>query len=589
MGVPVADQRAQASRPPRAMAWVLILSSAGAVAGVGLFATAVLFSSVGAWPTPPAAFWPRLLVACGLTVVSLSLRSVRWMFLLRRTDTRIPIRDAYIGYLSGLTLLVTPLLLGEIAIRAWILRARGRVPILTTAVVNVWERVLDFAALAIIAALATFAAGSRDPWIAFVLGGSALLFLPVFRRLLLMTIVTVAVWGTRTVSPGEKPDFGRLATSASWLTALAASILVWALPGLGLWVLASGWGSDFGVLAAERAYARSATLGAAQLAPAGVLIAGPDMLAALARHGVPDALAVLTVFGIRLATAGVSIALGVVFLVIHAWTSRPDRFAHFDDIADAYDVQIPEARRRALLERKTALMRGIIEAKGSGRKGLDVGCGQGAYVGRMRELGFDVAGIDSSAGQIRKAAGNLAAPDLVQLGSVLDIPAADESFDFVYAINVLHHLGSLDDQRRAFGELARVLKPGGLLFVHEINTRNVLFRFYMGYVFPSLNCIDEGVERWLLPHRLAQYTDLPVVDVEYFTFFPDFMPQAVAGALSPVERLLESSPLRVYSAHYMATLRKEGRNGGTGGNGRTGGGGAPAPVQKKKGSAVLHD
>jgi SAM-dependent methyltransferase len=144
----------------------------------------------------------------------------------------------------------------------------------------------------------------------------------------------------------------------------------------------------------------------------------------------------------------------------------------------------------------------------------------------------------------------------VKVGSVLDIPGPDAAFDFLYVINVLHHLNSAEEQRRAFKELLRVLKPGGLLFVHEINTRNILFRFYMGYVFPSLNCIDEGVERWLLAHRLHTYTEAAVVDVRYFTFLPDFVPAAIVRLLSPVERLLERSAARVYSAHYMAVLRK---------------------------------
>jgi SAM-dependent methyltransferase len=144
----------------------------------------------------------------------------------------------------------------------------------------------------------------------------------------------------------------------------------------------------------------------------------------------------------------------------------------------------------------------------------------------------------------------------VAVGSVLDIPEPDASCDFVYTINVLHHLASVEEQRRAFKELLRVLRPGGLLFVHEINTRNILFRFYMGYVFPSLNCIDEGVERWLLPTRMAMYTDAPLVDIRYFTFFPDFLPQPVVRLLSPIERALEASSLNVYSAHYMAVLRK---------------------------------
>ena len=61
--------------------------------------------------------------ACVLTVASLSLRSLRWIFLLRRAETRIPIRDAYIGYFAGLSLLFAPLLLGEIAVRACVHRA----------------------------------------------------------------------------------------------------------------------------------------------------------------------------------------------------------------------------------------------------------------------------------------------------------------------------------------------------------------------------------------------------------------------------------------------------------------------------------
>jgi hypothetical protein len=126
------------------MAWVLLLASAAAVFLTGLAATVTILGSVGG---PPAAigagFWIRFLAACGLTVVSLGLRSLRWIFLLRRSETRIPIRDAYIGYFAGLGLLFAPFLLGEIAVRAAVLRARGGVPIATTMVVNLWERFLD--------------------------------------------------------------------------------------------------------------------------------------------------------------------------------------------------------------------------------------------------------------------------------------------------------------------------------------------------------------------------------------------------------------------------------------------------------------
>ena len=67
-------------------------------------------------------------------------------------------------------------------------------------------------------------------------------------------------------------------------------------------------------------------------------------------------------------------------LLVHLRTASSGRSApsaqHFDAIADAYDVQIPEARRHALLAKKTDLMREIIAARRTGTRGLDVGCGQ---------------------------------------------------------------------------------------------------------------------------------------------------------------------------------------------------------------------
>src|SRR5687767_2400762 len=103
------EPTARAPKPPRAMAWVLILASAAAVLAVGLLTTLLLLGNAGGVPAAPARYWPRFLGACALTVASLGLRSLRWIFMLRRADTRIPIRDAYIGYLAGFSLLFAPL------------------------------------------------------------------------------------------------------------------------------------------------------------------------------------------------------------------------------------------------------------------------------------------------------------------------------------------------------------------------------------------------------------------------------------------------------------------------------------------------
>ena len=46
------------------------------------------------------------------------------------------------------------------------------------------------------------------------------------------------------------------------------------------------------------------------------------------------------------------------------------------------------------------------------------------------------------------------------------------------------------------------------------------------------------------------------MSITAFTFLPDFVPAPIVRLFGPVERWLERSAGRVYSAHYMAVLRK---------------------------------
>src|SRR5262245_31764036 len=112
---------------------------------------------------PRWSFWLSIAVASTLTLTSLGLRTLRWIFLLRRSEIRIPIRDAYIAYLAGFTLLLAPFLLGEIAIRAFVHKQRGRVPVAVSVVANLWERLLDTVALAAIAGIMTITLDGVTP------------------------------------------------------------------------------------------------------------------------------------------------------------------------------------------------------------------------------------------------------------------------------------------------------------------------------------------------------------------------------------------------------------------------------------------
>jgi ubiquinone/menaquinone biosynthesis C-methylase UbiE/uncharacterized membrane protein YbhN (UPF0104 family) len=545
---------------PRPIAGLALVACAVASVAVGIATTVAVLGGVQPRTAPiPLAFWAAVFAGALATCVSLGLRTIRWIFLLRRTNVRVPLNDASIGYLSGFSLLFVPLLVGEIVVRAAIHKSRAAVPPTVVVAVSIWERLLDVAALAFIAAVS-----------GAILAGPGFAVLPLtivaittmrsFRLFALSTIVGLSNAVVRRTSSTSQDsaidDLRSLASHSVWLSALAASLTAWLLPALALWAIMSSLTSRLDFVRAQFAYASSALAGGFTLAPGGIRVVGTSILTFLTATGVADSDAAVAVLATRIATAGLAAVLGATFVWVHVRTRRGPNAGHFDQIAHAYDAQIPRAQREALLARKTELMRDAVARLGTGGEGLDVGCGQGWYVARMRQLGFDVRGIDASPEQVALARTHVERPDLVEEGSVLRIPAASASYDFAYCINVLHHLSSLEEQRAAFSELLRVLRPGGLLFVHEINTRNLLFRFYMGYVFPSLNCIDEGTERWLLPQRLSGYTPAPVVSTSYFTFMPEFVPVLMLRLFRPIEAFLEASPLRVYSAHYMAIVRK---------------------------------
>jgi SAM-dependent methyltransferase len=171
----------------------------------------------------------------------------------------------------------------------------------------------------------------------------------------------------------------------------------------------------------------------------------------------------------------------------------------------------------------------------------------------LQERGYRVFGIDAAEGLVRRAH-DAGLPAIA--GSALSLPFADASLDFVYVVGVLHHLPDIAAQETACLEILRVLRPGGRLVVHETNPRNPLFSFYMGYVFPILKTIDEGTEWWIEPARWERRTDLLHVETRWFTFLPDFIPRVLMPPFRLLERVLENSPLRRLSVHYMAVMEK---------------------------------
>jgi SAM-dependent methyltransferase len=91
---------------------------------------------------------------------------------------------------------------------------------------------------------------------------------------------------------------------------------------------------------------------------------------------------------------------------------------------------------------------------------LDAGCGTGRNLHQLGAFGRAV-GIDLSKDALAFCRGRGVAS---ARASLLALPFPDESFDCVASLDVLYH-GWVGDDRAAGQEMARVLRPGGLLLV----------------------------------------------------------------------------------------------------------------------------
>ncbi len=103
---------------------------------------------------------------------------------------------------------------------------------------------------------------------------------------------------------------------------------------------------------------------------------------------------------------------------------------------------------------------------------LDVGCGTGEWLSWMRGLGWEVEGVDFDPGAVRVARENGLA---VGCGTLEEQRYPDNSFEAVTLNHVIEHVPA---PVQTLAECARILKPGGTLFLATPNTRALGHRMF---------------------------------------------------------------------------------------------------------------
>ena len=152
-----------------------------------------------------------------------------------------------------------------------------------------------------------------------------------------------------------------------------------------------------------------------------------------------------------------SVARRIYWTAARAWLARRWGYAAgapawpWTWLAAGFDLS---GARRAELEQSILFLRG--ERPG---RVLDVGCGEGARLVRLRDLGWSVAGIDLDPAAVARAREKGLE---VHLGELANAPFGESEFDAITLSHVIEHV---PDPGTVLAQCRRVLSPGGQLVV----------------------------------------------------------------------------------------------------------------------------
>ncbi len=180
---------------------------------------------------------------------------------------------------------------------------------------------------------------------------------------------------------------------------------------------------------------------------------------------------------------------------------------------------------------------------------LDLGCGSGRWTKYVADKVSIVEAVDPSEAVFSAVNLTQNNPNVrVTQASVSNIPFADNSFDFIICLGVLHHI---PDTQQALIDLCKKLKPNGhilLYLYYSLDNRGAFYNF----IFKSSTILRKGISK--LPHSpkkiicdiIAFIVYMPLVVIVRFLF-------SIFGKKNWIKKI----PLSYYSDKSVNIIRND--------------------------------
>lgn len=289
----------------------------GIALAIGLYAVLGLYADFGNLVEALRGFtWHLLPLALLLTLLNYLVRFVKWEYLIRAIDIRIPVVPSFIIFISGLTMTISPAKMGEV-MKSFLLKDYGDVPISRSSPVVVAERASDVIGLLILGSAGTLAYGF----------GREVLVVTVMLITLLIALVQTRSFCLRLLRVAEHLPFirrfarhleefyesaYRLLKIRHLLPAVTLSTIGWFFECLAAYVCLRGLGVELSLVLVTFIFVFSSLVGALAMIPGGLGVAEGSMTGLMVANGVDKGDAVAGTLLIRLSTFWFAILLGLI-------------------------------------------------------------------------------------------------------------------------------------------------------------------------------------------------------------------------------------------------------------------------------------